>query len=358
MLNIFIEIERLLASGEKLVLARIIRQTGSAPRSTGTKQLIRPDGAIVGTIGGGRLEYEVLQKAAEVRASGRSALLHVRMTGRDAAESEMLCGGLVDVFLEPVDPGDPGVRAVFQDAARMAVQGSRGVLLTHVCEGVSAVGRMLVGSDGQVRSAQHMPPADFSPEACAKERRPRLTAGDESAGAPRFFIEPLEPESVLYLFGAGHVSTCVAPLARMAGFKVAVIDDRAEFASAERFPSADELLVCPIEEAFRRIQVSPAAYIVIVTRGHLHDRQALQAALGTRPAYIGMIGSRRKRDLIYRSLKEDGVPEDRLRQVHSPIGLPIGAETPEEIGISIVAELIQVRAALQAEENAAVPPRP
>jgi xanthine dehydrogenase accessory factor len=351
MVNLFVEIDRLLQSGESLVLARIIRQSGSAPRSVGTKQLIRADGTLVGTIGGGLLEYEVVRKAAAVHATGLSAIIHFQLTGRDAAESEMLCGGLVDVFLERLDAADSGVKSIFADAARRVAEGSGAVLATIVQEGVAEVGRMLIEPDGAAGAAQAMPAAGIDPAAFRNERRPRLARLDEFRLTPQVFVEPLAAEPTLYLFGAGHVSTCVAPLARMAGFRVAVIDDRAEFANAGRFPSADQILVCAIEEAFRRVRISPSSYIVIVTRGHLHDRQALKAALGTEPAYIGMIGSRRKRDLVYRSLIEEGFAAERLNGVHSPIGLDIGAETPEEIGISIVAELIQVRAGLDAAKD-------
>lgn len=158
------------------------------------------------------------------------------------------------------------------------------------------------------------------------------------------FTEPVEAESVVYLFGAGHISTSVAPLASMVGFRLAVIDDRAEFATRERFPTADEVLVLPFAKVFDHLRVTPDSYLVIVTRGHLSDRAVLKAALRTNSAYIGMIGSKRKREAIYQSLLDEGVPRERLEAVHSPIGVEIDAETPEEIAVSIVGELIKTRA--------------
>jgi xanthine dehydrogenase accessory factor len=130
----------------------------------------------------------------------------------------------------------------------------------------------------------------------------------------------------------------------MVGFRLAVIDDRAEFATRERFPTADEVLVLPFDKVFDHLRVTPDSYLVIVTRGHLSDRTVLRSALTTNPAYIGMIGSKRKREAIYRSLLDEGVPRERLEAVHSPIGLVIGAETPEEIAVSIVGELIKTSA--------------
>jgi xanthine dehydrogenase accessory factor len=357
MVDIYTELVHALAVGEKCVLARIIRQVESAPRTVGAKLLVKMDGTLVGTIGGGLLEHGVLRKAREVMASGRSAVLHIRLTGQDVAASEMLCGGNVDVLVEPVFGGDTGAGRVFQELNTMVVQGRCGTLVTLVEDGREAGGRFLVTADGSVvgdaswlSGASGVDVARWS-----SLREPALVTLAEREGQPTVFLEPVEAEAVLLLFGAGHISTFVAPLARMAGFRVCVVDDREEFANPRRFPAADQLLVCSVAEAFRRIVVTPATYIAIVTRGHAYDREALQAALATatRPAYLGMIGSRRKRDLIYGSLMEEGVTVEELRRVHSPIGIAIGAETPEEIAVSIVAELIQVRAQVHADRRLA-----
>ena len=164
---------------------------------------------------------------------------------------------------------------------------------------------------------------------------------------PVVYAEPIRPDDLLYIFGAGHISTFLAPLAQAADFAVRVVDDRAEFANRERFPDIAEVLVIPFENAIDRIRITPWTYIVIVTRGHAFDLQILRAALRTQAVYIGMIGSRKKRDLIYDTLCKEGVTRERLEQVHAPIGLPIGAQTPEQIAVSIAAELIQVRSNLK-----------
>jgi len=346
MIDIYTELYRALAAGQPCVLARIIRQAGSAPRAVGTGFLIKADGTHRGTIGGGMLEHEVLRKAREVLAGGRPAVLEVRMSGQDVAAGEMLCGGNVDVLLEPVFPEDDPARSVFQEIARMAAQGRRGALVTVVAEGGGEVERAIVTAEGAIAGGASelcgLPGVDLKRWGAA--RGSALETLPQDATRRVVFVEPLEPDAELLLFGAGHISRFVAPLARTVGFRLCVIDDRAEFASPERFPTADRLLVCPVTEAFEQAAVTPASYIVIVTRGHLHDRAALQAALQTRPAYIGMIGSRRKRDLIYAALLQDGAAAEDLGRVHCPIGIDIGAETPEEIAVSIVAELIQVRA--------------
>ncbi len=346
MLDIYAELLRALTAGERCVLARIIRQAGSAPRTVGTKLLVKAGGTLVGTIGGGLLEHEVVGKAQAVLASGKTAVLEVRLAGMDVAAGEMLCGGHVDVLLEPVFPKDAGAASVFAEAAAMTAQGRRGALVTIAADGRRGVERLIVTEEGRVigdaPGPSEVDSADLKRWAGA--RGFAIETLPQPSGQALVVVEPLEPEAMLLLFGAGHISTFVAPLARMVGFRVCVIDDRVEFASPERFPTADRLLVCALTEAFERVAVTAASYIGIVTRGHIHDRDALRAALTTRPAYVGMIGSRRKRDLIYASLMEEGVPAEDLRRVHCPIGISIGAETPQEIAVSIVAELIQVRA--------------
>jgi xanthine dehydrogenase accessory factor len=344
MVNIYAEIDRLLAAGECVALARIVRQIGSAPRTVGTTMLVRADGSIAGTIGGGALEFQVVQKAREVIGTGAAGILNFRLSGKEVAASEMLCGGLVDVHIERITPADPLARSVFDAAARLVAQGRRGTLITRVEAKAERAGRVLVAEDGSVSGDLTGGPIDV--ERWRNLRRPLLAPLDELAGGePLIFAEPVVPEAVLYVFGAGHISTFLSPLARMAGFRVCVIDDRAEFANPKRFPAADEIFTCSFCEAFRRIPITPSAFIAIVTRGHTHDRDVLRMALETEAGYIGMIGSLRKRDMIYRALAAEGVGEEKLRKVRSPIGLDIGAETPEEIAVSIVAELIAVRSA-------------
>ena len=185
-------------------------------------------------------------------------------------------------------------------------------------------------------------PVDLREDILRKNRRaPFLIqhAGQE------IFVEPLVQPVVVHLVGAGHVALATAHLASFSGFEVVVMDDRPEFASTDRYPEAREVRV--LDTFARCLQdLGPNDYVIIVTRGHLHDREVLAQALRTGAGYIGMIGSRRKRDAIYESLQREGFSETDLGRVHCPIGLAIGADTPEEIGLSIVAELVQVRAGL------------
>ena len=168
-------------------------------------------------------------------------------------------------------------------------------------------------------------------------------AGEDEATGPRVLLESLAPQATVYIFGAGHLSMELAPIAKRVHFRVVVIDDRAFFADPERFPEADEVLALPFETAFEGLDIDENSFIVIVTRGHLHDGVVLERAVSTPAAYVGMIGSRAKISAVYRDLESKGVAREQLDAVRAPIGLHIKARLPEEIAVSILAELILVR---------------
>jgi xanthine dehydrogenase accessory factor len=165
-------------------------------------------------------------------------------------------------------------------------------------------------------------------------------------GTLEIFVEPILPQPMLYIFGGGHVSIALANAVSTAGFGIGIIDDRESFANAERFPMAQEIYTS-FEEAFEKIKPTASTYMVIVTRGHKDDMRVLGWAVGTSPRYIGMIGSKRKVLSVYRALEKDGITPEQLTGIHAPVGLDIGALTPEEIAISIAAELIAVRRGAQ-----------
>jgi len=349
--NFFLDLDKLLAAGKKVVVARIIYQKGSAPRSIGTKCIVLESGEIIGTIGGGALEYQVIEKAKAVFTTGRSATVHFQLTGEDVAETDMLCGGIVDVFLEPVFPKNQVSRDIFGRTRALVMAGNvKGTLMTLIADGIahdSQDRQALILKDGSgVRMMGRISGGlDIDTEKLLEVNTPELKLFQTEGLS--IFIEPIQAADVLYIFGAGHVSTFLSPLAKRVGFGVVVIDDREEFANKKRFPDADEIMVVPLSQSFDRIAVTPSSYIAIITRGHMHDHAVLKEALKRKSAYIGMIGSKRKREIIYQALIKEGTPKETLQTVHSPIGLAIGAETPEEIAVSIVAELIQERERLR-----------
>ncbi len=253
MSDFYEEILKIRSEGKKAAIATIIRTKGSTPREVGAKMLIHEDGKILGTIGGGCMEAEVWQEAMKVMKGNKPQTIHFDLTGRAAEESGMICGGVMDIYIEPIVP------------------------------------------------------------------------------TPKVFI-----------FGGGHISLFVSKMSHMIGFQVVVIDDRPHFASKERFPEADEVIAEEFPFALPKLGVNPSAYLVIVTRGHAYDQEVLEWALSKEVKYIGMIGSRKKIQTVYHSLTEKGFTPDQLQRVHAPIGLDIGALTPEEIAVSIVAEMIKV----------------
>jgi len=343
--GIFLKVDDLLGWGKRVVLARIVRRTGSAPRAVGSQCVIEEDGNLIGTIGGGLLEHRVLERAKEVFSQGQSHVYPIHLTGKDVAASEMICGGNVEVYLDPLFPENKDTVELFQSIRETIQSGGHVTLLTKISDGISALEanvRMIMADRAVIKG--EIDGLMGKVQALSRCTRPRLVEFTDLN--TRVFLEPVEDDPTLLLFGAGHVSTFVSPLAKMVGFRVVVIDDRAEFANGERFPEADEIHVLPFAETAELSKIiSDSSYVTIMTRGHIHDRVVLEAALHTEPTYIGMIGSRKKWALIDQALREEGISAEKIEKVHSPIGIDIGDETPEEIAVSIVAELIKSRAA-------------
>ena len=341
------------------ILATIIGQTGSAPRGIGTKFVIMEDGSFLGTIGGGRLEAQVLEEAKEVFKTHVPLRLNYVLKGTDVEKTEMLCGGDAEVFLEPVSPMQRVHRDILQKAIEIIDRGGSGMMVTVVDPGQWQEGQVpklfFVSETERIGSLYLQQGVE---EALAGEigrimrtRRPEnVSIRDMDGNQIDFYIEPVMSEPVLYIFGGGHVSLQIVPMAARVGFRVVVIDDRPEFADPKKFPEAADVHEYPFEGVFDRLPIDRSSYIVIVTRGHVYDRTVLTQALKTEAGYIGMIGSRRKRAIIYKKLLEEGVTQGALDRVYSPIGVDIHAETPEEIAVSIVAELIKVRAESFGEE--------
>src|SRR3989441_4604955 len=252
--EVFAAVAEALERGEAAALVTIVAAHGSTPQRVGAKMLVFGDGRIVGTIGGGCYENDAFGKAREAILNRKPQVVHYELDDDFAQETGLVCGGQMDVYIEPIEP---------------------------------------------------------SPE--------------------------------LYVIGAGHVGLHLARLAQEVGFNVHVADDREKFANAERFPTAAEIVVDDIPAWIARANLPPHAYAVIVTRGHTNDLEALRALAPRELRYLGLIGSRAKVARIYEALTADRMPADDLKRVHAPIGLDIGAITPQEIAVSILAELIAVK---------------
>ena len=339
----FKSVSALLAEGESLVMAVILARSGSAPRSVGSRMAVRKDGSIVGTIGGGILEARVQELAGTVFQSHETIVRTFTLTAEDASLMGMICGGQVRLLIHYVDATRSDQALLYRKALELLNTRRTGWLVSRIPDrGREAKAPLqgLVGPDGlHAGTLEHAAIQEVLSR--FDGRQPDMVA----RGSESFLVEPLSKEGCVFIFGAGHISQDLAPLVRLVGFRTVVLDDRPEFANRERFPTADEIrVISTFERALDGLEIDAESCLVLVTRGHAHDKTVLGLSLKTEAGYIGMIGSRRKRDAIYQSLRKEGYTQEDIDRVHSPIGLDIGAETPAEIAVSIVAELIQHRA--------------
>jgi xanthine dehydrogenase accessory factor len=341
------------------VLATIVTAEGSAPRMAGARLFVRGDGqSFEGTVGGGILEARVLDACRAALGDGLARLLTFDLSADEAAGSDMICGGRVRLYVEPLrDSSCPHLAPLLRQADRLTMQGRRCVLVNMLHpDAAPDCRRLLLTGEGQ--GAEASGDLALEPAALAELRDAVATASGPlcvEAGGLSLLADPVASPGRVVIAGAGHVGRQVALMASLAGFRVTVLDDRPDFARADRLPGADEVrCVTPGGDWLEGLGMHEDCYVVIVTRGHRNDGEVLASALRTPARYVGMIGSRRKRDAVYRRLEEAGTPRAAIERVYSPIGLDIGAETPEEIAVSIVAELVQARAASRMRH--AVPP--
>jgi xanthine dehydrogenase accessory factor len=338
----FVKLLETLAAGQGLVLATIVETDGSTPQVVGASAVFSKAGLVTGTVGGGLLEARVGSFAEEALGDGRARLVSVRL---DADPSDMegaICGGTAKVL---VDPGVGASRGIIESALDGLRKRRPGALVSRITPGA---GDLISVERGWLPAGAPILPDDpvlggLGPGVLGdviKGGRPGLLR----AGHSTLFVEPVLPLPRLVIAGAGHVGRAVARLGSLLDFSVTVIDDRAEFANADNIAEADEIVVGPIGEALRNVADSPDNYFVIVTRGHQKDAEALRAAVGRPAAYIGMIGSKRKIELMQCEFLESGwATAEKWAAIHAPIGLDIGSRTVEEIAVSIAAELVRVR---------------
>lgn len=375
-----------LERGEALVLATMMDSSGSAPRSAGARMLVREDGGTIASVGGGRYEAECIQVAGELHKLGRALAgtraakqaatmtpqpqpgLVLDFSLRGVSDMDMICGGSLTLLLEYL-PDSPFTRAAFAAGLEAERAGQAHVFITrfsHDAQGevfAQATDGLRIAS-GELRRARverfsllpqslmlvprtaALPDEIIHAAAALGGSRPVRRSLD----AAEFLLEPFPRPHRVIIFGGGHVSRELADLAQSLDFSVLVTDDRPEFTAQERFPGIRTELLPSLSEhesakLLARLGIGPEDGIVILTRGHAHDREALAASLraGAGAGYVGMIGSRSKSRAVYQSLLEQGFAQAELDAVHSPIGLAIGAQTPREIAVSIVAELIKWR---------------
>ncbi len=334
-----------LQQGQSFAVATIMSQSGSTPGTSGSKMIVKQDRTVCGTIGGGVVEARVIDACLDLIDRNKCMILEFTLDCELKDGLDMVCGGNLTVLVEPHKP-NMALIVVYQNLVGIEKKGKKGFLVSEI-NGFSSTEfttrKLLVLPDGTLSETHLLP----------KLLVDTIHANEFSGTSPviyrhaltEFIIEPVYAPDIIYIFGAGHVGFYLAGMAHLANFQTIVIDDREEFANRKRFPYAGNIfLVDHFGSAFDTLFIDDSSYIVIVTRGHLHDQVVLEAALKTNAAYIGMIGSRSKREKTYSNLEKKGMSRQILDTVYSPIGLDIHAETPAEIGVSIIGQIIQVRA--------------
>ncbi|MBR5292039.1 MAG: XdhC family protein [Clostridia bacterium] len=331
MKQLFLSMYNALMSGQDTVFCSIIKSYGSTPRGIGAAMAVFPDGSISGTVGGGPIEYQSILHALDVLKTHQSGAKDFILTPNQIADIGMICGGNSTVYFRYVPTGDTTTAELFKKNAELYDTRSNAWLAISLSDGAMS----LYTHEYGLSSAFPLP---VDTVAALAGTRPVMS--NEAA----CYVLPLTRSDTLYLFGGGHVSQELAPVLVHLGFSVVLYEDRVQFSDPALFPGVKDIITAPYTEMLSRIKVTPEDYIVIMTRGHQGDYELLEQALRTPAGYVGVIGSRSKIVATNKRLREAGISDEDIARIHTPIGLPIGAETPAEIAISIAAELIAHRA--------------
>ena len=335
-----------LRDGRPCVLATVVRTKGSTPQKAGAMLLVRDDGSGLGTLGGGCVEGDIWFAAQEMlRQEGGPEFKDYYLNEDIAARDGLVCGGTMYFYLEPLRRIDDFLP--LGDEILEAYDGGEPVSLATVVNNPRRPellgAKLLLRADGTVSGTLGSPALDEP--ALATARRIADIGNTESitAEGAEIFVEGFTTPPTLVMVGGGHVGKATADLAHLLGYRVYVVDDRPEFSNKERFPYAEQVVVAPYHQWAEHLSINVNSFLVVATRGHRFDDMALESALKTRARYIGLLGSRRKTLMIYRRLMEQGIAKERIREVYAPVGLNIGALTPEELAVSIMSEIIMVR---------------
>ena len=323
MLKITNEVISAIEKGERVVLCTILASSGSSPRGAGTRMAVFEDGRTLGTVGGGKVELLAAQDALEVLKTGNTHIRAFCLAPDQVASIGMICGGNVTVYYQLLTQSELPILYKMRGALQTD---ANSWLYLKIADGVVEEFAII---DAALAAAQ---PELFTSRAILKK------------GEPVFYAEPLMRAGRVYVFGGGHVGQALVPVLANVGFRVTLFDNRKELADKEHFPLAEQVILGDYNDIYAQVNLTENDYVVIMTPGHQSDYALLEQVLRTKTKYVGCIGSRHKIARTQQLLREAGISEEAIASVHSPIGLPIGAETPAEIAISIAAEMIQCRA--------------
>ena len=336
-----------LRDGRPCVLATVVRTKGSTPQKAGAMLLVKDDGSGLGTLGGGCVEGDIWFAAKEMLRDGSGPEFKDYYLNEDiAARDGLVCGGTMYFYLEPLRSLDDFLP--LGDEILEAYDGGEPVSLATVVNSPNRPellgAKLLLRADGTVSGT--LGSGTLDEPALEVAQRVAAIGNTESISTEdgtEIFVEGFTTPPTLVMVGGGHVGKATADLANFLGYRVYIVDDRPEFSNDGRFPYAEQTIVTPYEYWSDLLSINVNTFVVVATRGHRYDDMALESALKTRARYIGLLGSRRKTLMIYRRLLEQGITKERIRELYAPIGLNIGALTPEEIAVSIMSEVIMVR---------------
>lgn len=340
MIDVLAAAKKRLENGEDVVLATVCQSSGSTPRAAGACMVVGAGGLLAGTIGGGIVEAQAIKSCEKLLSGGETWTMgEYDLTNTQAAQAGMICGGKLSACLVRIQAFDQAVTLCEQGILAL----KKGLPVVLVCQLDERAGRFLL-VDGKQATETEPLPMDMA--MAVTGLGPDITIPHVlEAGAGQALVMPMIAPPQAVVAGAGHVAMFTAKVLAMAGFRVVVMDDREDFANADRFPEASEVMVLDdFDHCLKDVVVTSDTSMVILTRGHSHDKTVLQQALKTNAGYVGMIGSKTKRDATYKALLSEGVTQEAIDRVFCPIGLSIGAQTPEEIAVSIAAEVIAQRA--------------
>lgn len=350
------QVKQLLKEGETLAMATVVSTLGSTPREVGAKMAVTASGEILGTVGGGCGEAEVRREAVHVIRSREPQIVRVELMDEIDSDSPAVCGGIMNIFVDPwwEDPGEEICTNLADELTQINEAGTSAIVATVLhaenCENVSPGEKCLIREEaptiGTIRNETLLQAIEDEAAARLKKeesKQVRLPMPRAESKVDVFF-EVIPAIRKVIIVGAGHLAIPLVKFAKILGFHITVIDDRVLYANRERFPEADEVLVGNMAATLRNIDITRNTYIVLITRGHLYDEPCLREIIHSSAKYIGMIGSRRRiKACFMRFRDEDGIPEELLNRVYAPIGLDINSETPEEIALSIISEMVKVR---------------
>lgn len=336
MKRLFTEILNCITHGENVVLVTIVAHSGSTPRGAGARMMVRENGQIMGTIGGGAVEYKAQQLAAEVLKEKRSYTKGFKLSPNQVADLGMICGGDVVVYFQFIKANDEDNIAIIKKIIELCDKDEDSWIITDITDeeawsmGVYSESQGVFGLKGLTK--ENAAPMLGNRSICTTEH------------GKKYYSEPLIRAGRVCIFGGGHIAQELVPVLTHIGFRCLVIDDREQFACKELFPQAEETIVGDFNDISKSVTIRPTDYVVVMTRGHQYDYVVQAQALKTKACYIGVVGSKQKIAAVSKKLFEEGFTQKDLDRIYTPIGTDIKAESPAEIAISIAGELICVRA--------------